>query len=64
MLMNEAIEKTEMEREVSLRIARRGWVKWYSNVRVSSNMVSSGSVSGEEDGKWKREERGGLLRLY
>jgi hypothetical protein len=28
MLMKEAILKTEMERLVSLRIERRGWVRW------------------------------------
>jgi hypothetical protein len=33
-LMKLAMEKTEIESEVSLRIARRGWVMWYINVKV------------------------------
>jgi hypothetical protein len=34
MLMKLAIEKMEMDKEVSLRIARRGCVTWYRKVRV------------------------------
>jgi hypothetical protein len=34
MLMKLAMEKTDIECEVSLRIARRGWVMWYINVKV------------------------------
>lgn len=32
MLMKLAIENTEMDRDVSLRITRRGWVRWYRTV--------------------------------
>lgn len=34
MLMKLAIEKTEMERDVSFKIARRGCVRWYRIVKV------------------------------
>jgi len=45
--MKLAMEKTDMEREVSFSIANRGWVTWYRKVRVCSRLriYSSGIVT-------------------
>jgi phosphoribosyl-dephospho-CoA transferase len=38
MLIKLAMEKTDMEREVSFNIANRGCVMWYRKVRVCSRL--------------------------
>jgi len=45
MLMKLAIENTEMDRDVSLRIASRGCVKWYRKVNVLAIAIQAGNKS-------------------
>jgi hypothetical protein len=47
MLMKLAMENTDIEREVSFRIANRGCVIWYKNVKVCSGLDVGYSVRGK-----------------
>jgi len=43
MLMKLAMENTDIEREVSFRIANRGCVIWYRKVKVVAMLIQAGN---------------------